>query len=462
MTSRELVLNTLILKSCERTPWVPFVGVHGASLIGEKSSDYLRSKQLIVKGVTAAIENYKPDGIPVIFDLQLEAEALGCSVVWADDNPPSVVGHPLALGESIDNLVLPQLNHGRVGVVMETTRELRLLYPDIALYGLVTGPFTLALHLLGTDIFMKLFMDEQYVHDLMRFCTEVAKTMSRYYLDAGCDVIAVVDPMVSQIGTEQFEQFVLPYATEIFDYIRTEDGLSSLFVCGDAQHNIDSMCRCRPDNISVDENISLSYVKQRCLQNGISFGGNLKLTSTLLLGTEQECEKDAAECMDTGGNLGYIVSPGCDLPYATKIENLKAVSEVVLDQYRLNVVRAISEFNMSCAQSDDISSGEDLVSVYKENRYLTVDVITLDSGACAPCQYMMSAVLNASEQFGDGVRVVEHKIKTSEGLKMMRVLNVKKIPTICIDGETIFSSVIPAADELKEVIFKKLGNKQRE
>ena len=169
---------------------------------------------------------------------------------------------------------------------MEAVEEIKRLYPDIALYGLVTGPFTLALHLLGTDIFMKMFMDEDYVKRLMKFCGDVCKAMSGYYVEAGCDVIAVVDPMVSQIGTAEFEQFVAGESTQIFDHIRGMGVYSSFFVCGDAGHNIEAMCDCHPDNISVDENISLDYVKEVAQGRGISFGGNLKLTSTLLLGNE--------------------------------------------------------------------------------------------------------------------------------------------------------------------------------
>jgi hypothetical protein len=38
-------------------------------------------------------------------------------------------------------------------------KAIRKDHPDIALYGLITGPFTLALHLLGSDIFIKMFED---------------------------------------------------------------------------------------------------------------------------------------------------------------------------------------------------------------------------------------------------------------------------------------------------------------
>jgi len=89
---------------------------------------------------------------------------------------------------------------------MDATRRLRKLYPELALYGLITGPFTLALHLLGTDIFTKLFEDTKYVDALFVFCTRVAKKMVDYYIDSGCDVIAVVDPMTSQIDRQPLKR----------------------------------------------------------------------------------------------------------------------------------------------------------------------------------------------------------------------------------------------------------------
>ncbi|MBA7583516.1 hypothetical protein ES708_25465 [subsurface metagenome] len=91
-----------------------------------------------------------------MFDLQIEAEALGCELVWANNNPPAVVSHPLISEKNLNNLTIPGPSDGRIGEVMKACRQSSKNHPDIALYGLVTGPFTLALHLLGTDIFIKM------------------------------------------------------------------------------------------------------------------------------------------------------------------------------------------------------------------------------------------------------------------------------------------------------------------
>jgi len=57
------------MEETERTPWVPFVGVHGGKRIGVDAEAYLKSSKNIVDGISLAVELYRPDGIPVIFDL---------------------------------------------------------------------------------------------------------------------------------------------------------------------------------------------------------------------------------------------------------------------------------------------------------------------------------------------------------------------------------------------------------
>ena len=452
MTGKQRVLSAIRCDKVDRVPWVPFVGSHAASLLGIDADEYFTSADNIAKGAQLAIEKYSPDGLPVTFDLQIEAEVLGCDVKYAKDNPPAVCGHPLTSGKTLYELKIPSKNEGRIKTVLDAAAAIRKANPDIALYATITGPFTLALHLQGTDIFMKMFEDTDYVLRLIDYCKEVGKAMSKYYIEAGCDVVAVVDPMTSQIGPAQFEQFVSPAATELFEYIRNQGAAGSFFVCGHAQQNIVAMCECKPDNVSIDENIPLDFVRDECLKRNISFGGNLQLTTVLLLGTELEAQKDAIRCLDLGGERGFILAPGCDLPCATPPENLIAVTEVVQDQYKRDIAR-----NMKL---EAVDAGEITLPKYDNPKKVIINIITLDSEACAPCQYMVDAVKAVEGIFGDKIEWHEHKIKSREGLQVMAALGVKNIPTICIDGEVCFISRIPPKDELVEFIENKLASKK--
>lgn len=453
MKGLELIREAISLKETERAPWVPFVGVHGGFLVGADAETYLKSAELMTRGVTKAVELYQPDGIPVVFDLQLEAEILGCQLRWSDTNPPAVISHPLSEGKKLGDLSLPKPEEGRIPVVLQTTRNVRAKFPELAIYGLITGPFTLALHLLGTDIFMKLYEAPDEVAEVMDFCTRVGLKMSEYLIDAGCDVIAVVDPMTSQIDPDTFEQFVSPYATRIFRFIREREKLSSFFVCGHAQQNIEVMCHCRPDNISIDENIPLDYVKEVALREGISFGGNLKLTVVLLMGSEDDARQDALSCLDLGGNRGFILAPGCDLPMETPPSNVQAVAGLVHDPYQREITRALD----SNGNRLEIFNMKD----YGQSDKVIVDIITLDSESCAPCQYMVEAVKKIAPHFEGVVEWREHAIKRMEAVTFMSSLMVKNIPTICIDGKIAFVSKIPPQNLLIQAIQKRINEKLR-
>lgn len=456
MQGLELIKAAMKRQKVERIPWVPFVGAHAGELLGLDATTYFKSEQHIVDGDELAIKRYNPDGIPVTFDLQIEAEVLGCDIKWSKDNPPAVVSHPLADGSlKLENLKVPCRCKGRIATVMNAATKIKENHPDIALYGLITGPFTLALHLMGTDIFMKLFEDPEYVGKVMEYTTKVGKAMSDYYIEAGCDVIAVVDPMVSQIDPMSFETFVSPYCTDLFGHIRECGALSSFFVCGNASQNIEVMCQCKPDNISIDENIPLDFVKEHAENYNLSFGGNMKLTSVLLMGTPEDSKFEAIACMDIGGDTGFILAPGCDLPMVTPVENLEAVTEIVHNTYQQSVLRAKGQTTKDVQLLD--------LDGYFEKDKVKIDIITLDSASCAPCQYMVQAVELAVAEIGaDNIEYVEHKIKNQEGIQMMMSLGVRNLPTICMDGEVEFISIIPPKSELINRIQKHLDKKHLE
>ena len=112
----------------------------------------------------------------------------------------------------------------------------------------------------------------------------------------------------------------------------------------------------------------------------------------------------------------------------------------------------------------DVSVGESLkafdLTQYGSGEKVIVDVITLDSASCAPCQYMVDAVERAVGELAGRVTVREHKITTRKGLGHMARLGVGQIPTICIDGEVKFPSIIPDIDTLVRTIAERLEEKE--
>ena len=117
LSGKELILAAMRNEKTPRPAWLPFVGVHGGKLIGKSATEYLQSADCIVEGLAKARELYRPDGLPILFDLQMEAEVLGCHLQWADEVPPSVTSHPLT-SRSLEDLPEFDTEQGRYPIAM--------------------------------------------------------------------------------------------------------------------------------------------------------------------------------------------------------------------------------------------------------------------------------------------------------------------------------------------------------
>ena len=427
---KDLLFQTLRHEETPRAPWVPFAGVHAGKLKGYDATEMLTDVDKAVESLMEVNRLYKPDGQPVIFDLQIEAECLGCELTWAKDCPPSVSSHPLDGSdeeppETPCNCKIPSRNSGRIPFVLEVMRRMKKEVGDTtALYGLICGPFTLASHLRGNNLFTDMYDFEDEVAELFDFCKKVCMRMADYYLEAGMDVIAVVDPLISQISVSHFEQFMSGPYQEIFAHIRQAGGLSSFFVCGDATRNIEAMCKTGPDSISVDENVNLLAAKAITDRYNVTIGGNIPLTSVMLLGNQQDNMKFAVDLLDSiPDKRNFILAPGCDMPYAVPVENGIGVAQAALET---DAVRQM----VANYQAEAVDTSGVVLPDYAHLRKPLVEVFTLDSAQCAACGYMMGAAYQAVEAFGDQIDLVEYKFIYKENVARCIKMGVPNLPSM--------------------------------
>lgn len=450
---KDLIIKAMNHETVERVPWVPFAGIHAGFLTGIDATTMLTDADAAYKALMEVNRLYKPDGQPVIFDLQIEAECLGCDLVWADDAPPSVSGHPLATDDEDEppavpcDCTIPTKESGRLPYVLEVMNRMKASVGDTtALYGLICGPFTLASHLRGNQIFTDMFDFEDEVKELMAYCARVCMKVSEYYIEAGMDVIAMVDPLVSQISVDDFESFCSEPYTEIFDFIRNNQCLSSFFVCGDATRNVEVMCQTGPDSISVDENVDIHAAYDICQKYNILIGGNIPLTTTMLLGNQQDNMKFAVDLIDSfPEKKNFILSPGCDMPYKCPIENTIGVAQAAIET---DAVREMVK-NYQAAEVD--TSGVELPD-YANLKKPLIEVFTLDSAQCAACGYMMNAANQAVDVFGDQLDMVEYKYIYKENVARCVKMGVPNLPSMYINGELKYRSTIPSKEELEAAI----------
>lgn len=439
---KQLVIDTLNNKRTTRPPWVVFSGVHSGKLTGFSAKDVLTDKDKLLASLKEVAKIYNPDGMPIVFDLQIEAEILGCELKWTKDNPPMVASHPLSKSKKIpcDCTIISE-DDGRLPMILDVMRQSGELFNDIALYGLICGPLTLASHLRGTDIFIDMYEDPEYVKELLFYCLKINKALSSMYIDASMDVIAVVDPLVSQISSDHFTEFLHEPFTQLFSYIKEKGAYSSFFVCGDATKSIEAMCKTNPDSISIDENVNIAHAKEITDKYNVVIGGNIQLTVTMLHGSQQENMQAVLDIVDSCTENNLILSPGCDMPYDTPIENTIAISQTIHN------MQATREYLTTYQQPKSIDTNVEIPD-YKNLDKPLIEVFTLDSSTCAACSYMMHVVNQLHHDYPDVFDMKEYKYTKVENIARIKKMGVKNLPSIYINGEVAYSSIIPSTNEL--------------
>lgn len=299
-------------KRTEDPPWVPYAGVHCAFLINEPADKVLKDPKLLAKAVVNAAKRYKADGIPLVFDLSVEANSLGCELKWWPDNVPSVQNHPCSKQTPAQaGLKLPTKESGRWPVLFEAAKIAKPQLDDLdcVMMGLFCGSLTLASHLAGVRIFTDVYKNKAFAHEVIKFAGEVGAIAAGFYADMGCEIVAIVDPVASQIKSATFQEFVTPNAQPAIKVIHNKGATSSFFICGDCTRVMEDVCKIGTHGFAIDEQLNLNFVRDLARKYNVGFGGNLKLTLALSLGLLSPRE-DAIVSLASGGQIGYTFAPG--------------------------------------------------------------------------------------------------------------------------------------------------------
>jgi hypothetical protein len=89
---------------------------------------------------------------------------------------------------------------------------------------------------------------------------------------------------------------------------------------------------------------------------------------------------------------------------------------------------------------------------------ITIDVLTLDSVQCAACGYMMESIAALPSDVQDMIVYKEWSIKNKDGIGKFLELQGKVLPTICIEKDLVFESIIPQYEELIDEMAKRAPN----
>ena len=159
---KELLFRTL-RQETERTPWVPFAGVHAGKLKGYDATEMLTDADKAFESLMEVNRLYKPDGQPVIFDLQIGGGVPGLRIDMGKGLPPSVSSHPLDGSDEEApvtpcDCTIPTKESGRIPYVLDVMKRMKDAVGDTtALLWSDLRTFTIASHLRGNNLFTDMY-----------------------------------------------------------------------------------------------------------------------------------------------------------------------------------------------------------------------------------------------------------------------------------------------------------------
>ena len=89
---------------------------------------------------------------------------------------------------------------------------------------------------------------------------------------------------------------------------------------------------------------------------------------------------------------------------------------------------------------------------YANSDKVIIELFLLDPAQCAACTYMLAAVEDAFEEMKDIAEYRVYKYFIKEDIARTQKMAVAQLPSLYINGEVAWSSIIPSRVELLEAV----------
>ena len=300
----------------DRVPAYPFMGQCNAQLVGASIREFLLDPKVFVKAQVAAYERYRPDIILMQWDLLTDVEALGNELRFPENG--MCISRKMTLEDKgkLSNLQLADpKKDGRMPGYLEAMVEARKIITESPVSPVIAGPWTIAIGLRGANELIRDAMkDPDYVHELMRFCTQQSIRSGEALVDLKIGPNYSEAPAsCSLISPKIYREFVFPYQKQVVEHFKDKKVGVGLHICGYTDPILEDMVNTGVTNISIDAPSDLARAVEATRGKAVLIG-NVN-TSLFFSGSREEMKQAIKNCLDVAPkDSGYILASGCEVP----------------------------------------------------------------------------------------------------------------------------------------------------
>lgn len=321
--------------------FLPAIYEHKASFIGSTPSAISRDADLLTRALLAEYEAIGPDALAVGVDVyNLEAEAVGCTVTYYEGDDTSIPGikpgnHVIKVGDDLSNARVPNpLKDGRMPVNLAATRNVRrALGDDFWLRGAVSGPFSLAISLVGAEALFLACLDQpDWVRSVLEHSGRIIKEFGKAYIDAGGSLI-MFDSQASPelLSPAMYEEFVLPVTADLVQWAATQ-GVRDLplIIGGNTTPIAELLVQTGANNLLCDFTADFDVWAAICREHGRAFRRNIS-PHLIQKGTPDAIHEEAKRELQRGIDQPGFIMGTAVIPFGTRTENIVAIKQACLE-----------------------------------------------------------------------------------------------------------------------------------
>ena len=310
-----------------RTPFYPILMHFAARYAGFTYGEFASDFKALVESNLRCRETFGMDSVGLISDPYRETAAFGAKVIFPDEAVPRCMELLVRSMEDIAQLKNPdvykeELTQDRIKAA-EALRK--AVGQDVPVIGWIEGPLAESCDLAGvSEILLKIYMEPDFVRQLMDKIMLTAKDFARAQVEAGCDIIGVGDAICSQIDAENYREFVKDKHQELFEYIQSLGAKVKLHICGNISHLLDDIREVKPDIVDIDWMVGMDEAFEK-LGSDIIRCGNLDPVSVVQDHGPEEIRKETEHLCHKEEERPFILSGGCEITVNTPVEHLLAM-----------------------------------------------------------------------------------------------------------------------------------------
>ncbi|MCD8350739.1 MAG: hypothetical protein LUC93_09035 [Planctomycetaceae bacterium] len=256
-------------------------------------------------------ERYPAGAVVRMSELWCEAAACGATCTYTDNAFP-VVTDTVADAEALDEFHFPEPVNDITRPMIEAVRLVAPRAGKPVFVG-VTGPFTLASVLAGTEDFLMAALSEP--EEVISFLDRAAAFIADYaaaYKDAGAAGVMLAEPSIAMIAPDMAEDLSSALVRRIIDSVQDDDLAVIYHNCGDVRKHLGGIAALGAKGYHFGDAFSLTDALESMPATALVFG-NIHPAKFASLTPDAMAAETAALCETYRRYPNFVPSSGCDI-----------------------------------------------------------------------------------------------------------------------------------------------------